>query len=137
MSNVDSSGFRRLVVRKQADGIATPSAGVESYLGPFEINITRSHDLTGTLLIPLTLGSAMLSTDLLTGYHMDSMAGLKHPIREVWDDADPANLWSAALGGTEVLLSVPVRLAPFMAFGILMTTPKAITLNGDIVLRYA
>lgn len=138
MTKVDESGFRRHVIRKLVDGAFTPANGVETQFSVFEVNVTRSHDLTGTLLISATLGSALAkASDKLYAYHLDSKTGVWYPVREVWNDVDPANLWEAADGLTTVKLSVPVRLAPYMAFGITMATGKSITPTEDWTFRFA
>lgn len=135
---VDGSGFRKLIVRKFSDGAFTPDNGVEELFGPFEIPITRSHDLTGSLLLGLTIGSALnITNDKLYAYHLNSATGIYYPVRELWSDVDPANLWTAADGLTTVKLSVPVRLAPHMAFGITMATGKSITPLEDVTFRFA
>lgn len=138
MSSVDGSGFRRQVVRGLALGAFTPTNGVETLFPVFEVNVTRSHDLTGTLLISATLGSALAkANDKLYAYHLDSKTGVYYPVREKWNDASPANLWEAADGQTTISLSIPVRLAPYMAFGITMATGKLITPTEDWTFRYA
>jgi|JI10StandDraft_1071094.scaffolds.fasta_scaffold363235_2 hypothetical protein len=138
MTKVDESGFRRHVIYKQSSGAFTPTNGVETLFSVFEVNATRSHDMTGTLLISATLGSALAkANDKLYAYHLDSKTGLYYPVRDVWSDAAPANLWEAADGLTTVKLSVPVRLAPYMAFGITMVTGKAITPTEDWTFRFA
>ena len=134
----DESGWSKRVMREVAQGAFTPTNATLFPFTPFMVDIPRSHDRTGDLLIACSLGSALSkANDKLYAYHLNKLNGLWYPVRENWNDTDPANLWEAADGLTGILLTVPVRLAPVMAFGITMATGKQITLGEELAFRWA
>ncbi len=134
----DESGWSKRVMREVAQGAFTPTNATLFPFTAFMVDIPRSHVGTGDLLISCTLGSALAKADdKLYAYHLNKLNGLWYPVRDLWSDASPANLWQAADGLTDIRLSVPVRLAPVMAFGITMATGKSITLTEELAFRWA
>jgi len=134
----DESGWSKRVMREAAQGAFTPTNATLFPFTAFMVDIPRSHDRTGDLLISCTLGSALdKASDKLYAYHLNKLTGLWYPVRDLWSDPSPANLWEGFDGQTTVLASIPVRLGPVMAFGITMATGKSITLTEDLAFRWA
>lgn len=115
-------------------GAFTLVANTWTYYGVEIPAVVGAHP-EGVLHLELTLSGALTAaSEQCYLFGGTSPTGTKTPLREVFSDVDPANLWEAADGDTTVSLAIPVRLWPYMWIGFRSTGTPTITPTEDIAI---